>query len=271
MKLSAEDVKLFFRLMWDLQLYVNSRLEIIPDISSQDDYLPLPYEEKTPVRNAVYDHPELIDAFVAERSGVLPGEELEIVRSWKRFVRGKFYIERYLKRYSIWIGEGDPGPVYGVWGLTDSLNVVLYERPLPILVQGVLLPFKGKIIYDGMLSSYSLFFGGNIKRQLREEYMIAKQNRRIIESLEPGKAALNEPPDLQKDWGPKLDAIVKATNKLRGEKEPVLAASFSLLKASARMTQAAGVPDQDMDTLWREYNKVVRSLRKLHTVLERAE
>ena len=45
-------------------------------------------------------------------------------------------------------------------------------------------PFKGQIIYDGLLSTYKIFFGTGVKSSLREEYRVAKQNGRIIESLE---------------------------------------------------------------------------------------
>ena len=80
MKLSTEDARLYFKLMWDLQFY--------------------------------------------------------------------FQIFRYLKKHAIFIGEDSQ--VYGVLALQDSLEEMFYGRPLPIMVQAVLLPFRGKIIYDAL-------------------------------------------------------------------------------------------------------------------------
>ena len=41
-----------------------------------------------------------------------------------------------------------------------------------------LLPFKGQIIYDGLLSPYNIFFGSGIKSSLHEEY-IKKQQKKV--------------------------------------------------------------------------------------------
>jgi hypothetical protein len=45
------------------------------------------------------------------------------------------------------------------------------------------LPFKGKIIYDGLLSSYSISFGPGIRRSLNESFNEAKMRHGIVTSL----------------------------------------------------------------------------------------
>ena len=57
---------------------------------------------------------------------------------------------------------------------------------LPVYIKTVLLPFKDKIIYDGLMQTYNIHFGGGIKRSLKETYMKAKQNGKIITSLGEG-------------------------------------------------------------------------------------
>ena len=74
--------------------------------------------------------------------------------------------------------------VYCVFGLTQSLDKETGYASLPLYVDTVLLPFKGKIVYDGLLNYRNTSFGGSIKRSLKEVYMRAKQNNRIIDSLE---------------------------------------------------------------------------------------
>lgn len=270
MKLSTQDAELFYKLMWRLQFYVNQQRKIVPGVDSVEQYQTLHYEKKQQIRTVLYDNPELIDSFVEENPFKLSAGELNIVRSWKRFVKGNFYIERHLKKHSIWIG-GDPSKVYAVLGIQDSLDDVFFGRPTPIMVEGVLLPFKDQIIYDGLLSTYNIFFGGGIKGNLREDYLAAKQNRRIITSLEPGAEKAGLPDEPIRDWQPQLDAIIAATQKLQGEKAPLQAAAFSLIKAAANLTQAAISTPDDIDALWKRYDSVSRSLKKLHTVLARAE
>jgi hypothetical protein len=46
MKLTTEEVNLFFELTLSLHLFVNTKLNIIPDIQSLDDYTDLPQEER---------------------------------------------------------------------------------------------------------------------------------------------------------------------------------------------------------------------------------
>jgi hypothetical protein len=54
---------------------------------------------------------------------------------------------------------------------------------LPVLTQTVLLPFKGVIVYDGLMSSYNISFGPGIRRSLNESFKDAKARHGIITSL----------------------------------------------------------------------------------------
>jgi hypothetical protein len=261
--------------MWPLQFYVNQKLKIIPNIASveayADDY---DFEAKLPVRNALYEKAELIDAFVGENPAQLSDDELAIVWGWKNFVAGDFYIERFLKQGAITINTGKPPQVYLVLGLTNSLEDMFkyYQRP-PILIKTVLLPFKGQIIYDGLFQTYSIFFGGGIRANLKEIYMAAKQNQRIITSLEPGRQAQEQEKARRKpiaDWRPEVDDLVKAANKLKGEL-PIQGEAFSLLKASALLAQAVTHHPDDLSALWKLNKRVGSALRKLEAALYRAE
>jgi hypothetical protein len=56
---------------------------------------------------------------------------------------------------------------------------------LPVAVQAVLLPFDGKIIYDGLLNTYSVTFGSGIRRSLDIASRNAQEREGIITSLLP--------------------------------------------------------------------------------------
>jgi len=212
MKLSPQDADLFFKLKWSLQSYVNLRLDIIPDIATVDEYKKLPTSDQLSVRDALYDNIELFDAYLEENPQELSEKELEIVRSWKKFRRGDFFIERLLKKYAIFIGYEK---VYGVLALHKTLDELLPYVRYPHYVQAVLLPFMGKIIYDGILQGYTVSFGGGIKSNLKETYMAAKQNGKIIESFDPKKQAEKTAGKKNpiKDWGPTINEILKEAKK----------------------------------------------------------
>jgi len=270
MKLSQEEADLFFRLMWGLQFYVNQQRQILANIESPQGYAALPMSEKVKVRDALWESPDLIDAYVKENPDELSSQERDLVRKWKRFITGTFQIFRHLKKHTIFIGE--KSQVYGVLGLYESLEDVFYGRPLPVMVQGVLLPFKGKIVYDGVLKGYNVIFGGGIRSGLKEEYMAAKQNERIITTLEPevARPARGKRKKPEKDWGPMVAEVVKASEQMRGG-PTIQSAAFGLLRVSARVTQATVEQPDDLDELWHLVQQAQRALSRLQTVLERTE
>lgn len=271
MNLSQEDADLFFKLMWDLQFYVNQQRQILTNVKSIEEYVPLSMSDKVDVADALWENPDLIDTYVEMNPIGLPVEELDIVHKWRRFVSGTFQIFRFLKKHTIFIGE--KSQVYGVLGLYDGLEEIFFGRRLPIMVQAVLLPFKGKIVYDGLLRSYNIFFGGGIRSGLKEEYMAAKQNGRIITTMEPEVA---EPAQAKrqhrptKDWGPVVEEVVKTSGRMRGG-PAVQSAAFGLLRASAKAAQSAVLRPDDLEELWRLERQVRRALNRLQTTLERAE
>ena len=273
MKVTDEDADLFFRLMWALQFYVNQQLQILPDVDSLEAYEAIPMEEKLEVRNALYENPNLLNDFVTKNPAGLSADELAIIESWRQPVRGDFYIERFLKKGSIFVGGTTSSQVYLVLGLHDTLEDMFYGFPPPIRVQATLLPFKGRIVYDGLLNVYRIYFGSGIRGDLKETYMAAKQQGRIIETLEPGalpqKEAQSKP---LPDWEPVVDQIMQTVKQLNGSRQaPIQSQAINLLKASVTLTQVAvGDPD-DLENLHNLLQKTQRALARLETTLYRAE
>ncbi|BBO91033.1 hypothetical protein [Desulfosarcina ovata] len=271
MKLSDQDTELFYRLMWALQSYVNQQLKIL-DLECTDDYAGLDSEKKIPVRDALYKNKGLIDSFVQENPQNLSAENLAIISGWKKFVRGDFFIERFLKKYAVFIQEEK---VYAVLGLHQSFDELIHRSNLPLYVETVLLPFKGKIIYDGLLGTRNIYFGGGIKQRLKETYLRAKQNNRIIISLEKSNRENKTKPEIRslKDWKPELDELAHMAKKLKGSvaSPAIYSPAFSLVKASIEFAQLAVSDADDQEGLHKALNKVRRAYNKSNTVLYREE
>jgi hypothetical protein len=178
MLLAPNEAYLFFKLMLPLQFFVNEKLGVLKNVKTFEAYTKIPLPEKFKVRNALYENPQLIDEFIDENPDDIPMKDLAIVSKWKKFVKGEFYIERYLKNHSILIGQDNE--VYGVISLTDPLEEFVPKFFLPQLVKTVLLPFQDKIVHDGFLEPYQIYFGGNIKRELKDIYNKAKKQNKII-------------------------------------------------------------------------------------------
>jgi hypothetical protein len=58
------------------------------------------------------------------------------------------------------------------------------------MIKTTLLPFKGRIVYDGIIMGYNVSFGPGIKRSLNEGYKEAKAGTGIITTLPPPAVSL---------------------------------------------------------------------------------
>ena len=182
MLLSRDDAELFFRLHRSLMFFVNQRLGVVPDVASPDEFAALPPKDRLEITEAFLDEVDLIESFIDENPAKLNEDELEIVLSWRDHVSGTFYIFRQLKNYMVFLSSADPPVVYGVVALTEPFEDVIGPC-VPQMIQTVLLPFKGRIVYDGLLCGYSISFGGGIKRMLNDSYREAKERQGIVTSL----------------------------------------------------------------------------------------
>ena len=180
MRLSPEEVALFYKLYPALLLFTNERIHL-EEIDTADQLMHLPVEKRWAIREALFKDRKLIDAFVESNPEKFTPQELDIVMGWKNFTKGQFYLLRQLKKYAIFLSLGKEPKAYGVLAIADLFTELVPF--MPIMVDTLLLPFRGKIIYDGLLSSKSIYFGSGIKRSLNDSYNEAKAKYGIITTL----------------------------------------------------------------------------------------
>jgi len=220
MLLERQDAELFFRLHRTLMFFVNQRLKVIPDkLATPEEFAALSPNVALKVRDALNANLDLIESFVDENPSYLSDDELDIVRSWRHLVAGRFYVFRELKKYTVFLTTTDPAIAYGVLALSQPFEDVIGPY-LPVLTQTVLLPFNGVIVYDGLMSSYNISFGPGIRRGLNESFKQAKERHGIVTSLPMSATPL--PPKV-----PKPKPIPKPPS--REEKDEVLHVIIGLL------------------------------------------
>ncbi|MBI5932263.1 MAG: hypothetical protein HY867_01040 [Chloroflexi bacterium] len=265
MTLQPQDGALFFQLMWKLQHHVNQKLGFHKGVSTFEEYASLPTKKKLQARDALWEHPELIDSFVNENPNNLPDEELEIVRRWKGFVKGSFFIFRHLKKGTIFIGEKDG--VYSVHGILDPLDELIPSYALPQMAQAILLPFKGQITYDGLLSGYNVHFGGGIRSNLNHTYMTAKTRDRIISTLEPEYEEA-KPIKPKKNILPHLQELAASAEKLKSD-SALQNAALNLTRTAIALAICDAEGDGlQGDDLSEKTKKIRRDFNKLLKVLD---
>lgn len=264
MKLSEEDANLFFQLMFPLQFYVNQKKQILSDVSSLEEYMALDLQEQAAVRDVLWEEPALIAEYVAENPNNLSAEELTLVNSWQQRVQGYFVVERLLKKHAIFVKDER---VYGVLALHNRFDEMMPKEMLPVFIETVLLPFKGQVIYDGMMRGRNIMIGSNMAADYKETYMAAKRNGTIITSLDPEALAALSAQKSQplKDWQPLLHSLADEAKSLRaqGGSPPTWGAAFSLVKASLAFAETAVANPEDEDALWKSFERIVRAVNKV--------
>lgn len=181
MKLKDEDVKLFYKLHSALLFYTNQKAKLIKDISTVEELRCLPIESLSNIMDSLCDNTGLIDSFVKDNPFDFSLEELEIVQSWKNMIKGKFFVVRYLKKYAVF-HEADSSYAFGVVAITNEFEGILGVQ-LPIFVETILLPFKGRIIYSAFIKSNRITFGSGIRQSISDSYQKAKAEYGIITAL----------------------------------------------------------------------------------------
>lgn len=181
MKLSEDDVKLFYKLRDGLYYYVNKKYPVIrnlekPNLDGQIIGEILEIEEKT------FSHPVLIDCFIEQNPLSFSKEEKEIIKNWrKKFVKSQFFIFS-VGNDMIFLNSEKDTKAYEVLGLQDEIKEIIPFEPY--MTNGILLPFKGKITYTGFLQGYNMTMGGGFKKSLTEDFFKAKMKYGLISSLD---------------------------------------------------------------------------------------
>jgi len=278
MKLNPSDAAVFMGLMLPLHWYVNQQAQILPDLEYIQDYADVPVEDKILVRDHLFSNPDLFDQYLQENPDDLDETEISIVSGWKNFIQGDFYIERWLKKYNIFIGDDEQ--VYAVLGIVSAPADFMDKRSLPVRVNAILLPFKDKIVYDGFFRYYNVLFGRGITSELKQVYLISKGNDDIIQTLDPqatgrgkGKNAKRAAKKAKaaQDWAPLLDELATKAKKLRGgggqpaRNSPI----FSLVRASIELAQLATEPEADFDKLHRKGSRISTLLNQVEDAIMR--
>jgi hypothetical protein len=180
MILLENDARLFYKLQFQLLNYVlkSNNEKII--INTMQEYYDLPQDLKLDVRNTLWNNLQWIDKYIMADPDKLLDEEKQIINKWKQRIKGTFLLERILKKYAVFIHDNS---VYGVIGLYDEIDELIDKARLPLYVEAVLLPFKNRIVYDGLISEYSVSFGKGIRDIFKDIYNTAKNNNCIITFL----------------------------------------------------------------------------------------
>jgi hypothetical protein len=178
MLLSPKDAKRFIRLHQGLMWYVNQVLDVVP----QEGTFPVALEDRPALREAFVENADLLFDFIDENPFDLPANDLKTLQSWKHFQFGDFLVMECLEQHNVLLSFDEVGLAYGALSLTEPLSDLI-PGSLPILVETMLLPFNGKIVFDGLLVAFDLDLDDNYFRSFEQVYSMSKEIFGIVTTL----------------------------------------------------------------------------------------
>jgi len=179
MILTDKDVEQFYKIESSVYFYANKLNNLIDGFDSREDFFENDYKYKVIIRDRLYqDRAWIFDEFAKEYKDILSQEDIKIALSWKEQIKGDFFIVKQLKSYAKFLHRENKA--YAVYGLTNSFDEIVY---LPCMTETVFLPFKGKIVYDGLLRTQNISFGGSMKKGMQDSLSVAEAKYGLIKSL----------------------------------------------------------------------------------------
>ena len=139
-KLTPSDAQLFYRLWLPLLDYVNEVYRVNPAMIDMAHHTGLDLEAVRAIATRLWDNPEIIDQYLSHNTQ-LPAEHRSIVESWKRRVRGNFFLERHQSQGSIFI-DSQTNMVYLVSGITSAWSESFPRETLPVFLSTTLIHSK---------------------------------------------------------------------------------------------------------------------------------
>ena len=187
MKLTEQEIVIFYKLWYGLVWGINKKHKVIQEFKKPvyGNHVAVNMEAFVKIRDQIWEHPQWIDEFLADTENYeFTEQERGIIVLWrKHFVKGKFLVFKHLQKHSVLMRfDKQPNMLYGVCGISDPIKVT-FPQTLPFLVDMVLLPFMGKVIYDGIASGYNIAFGPGLRRNIKEWFAESQKMNGIFETL----------------------------------------------------------------------------------------
>lgn len=180
MTLDQNDAELFYELWLPLLDYTNKKYKVNTNLRKMHGAKELDPSEVKIVADYLWKHTDVIEAYLTDH--VLSADHCSIVSGWKKCISGQFMLERHLKKGSVFISTATE-EVYMVNGIITSWEEMFFYRPLPVLLKATLIPFRDKIISDGLVIPYNVCFGKGYSSEFKDIYLNAKKNKKIHFSL----------------------------------------------------------------------------------------
>jgi len=180
MKLTQTELDQLHKIQPLLFFYASQLNHLVKGFDELDDFFELSYQNKITIRDAIYqDRAWIFEKFAKAYQEHFTDDDIEVILSWKNQIKDSFFVVKQLKKYAKFLSEKEE-KAYGVEALHETFDELLH---LPSWAETVLLPFKGKITYDGLILYKNVSFGASIRKSINHQLSMAEAKYGLITSL----------------------------------------------------------------------------------------
>jgi len=130
----------------EILFFVGKQLNIIPKETDFKGFKNLDFKVKFKCRVAMYKNDHLLEKYLELNLSSLTNAQSQILEGFKKRITSDFVILKCLANEAIFIDSKD-NKFYAVKALSNPFNLFFDE--FPVIISTTIIPFKGKIIYDG--------------------------------------------------------------------------------------------------------------------------
>ncbi len=165
--ISKKDVKLFYKIYFALLEFTNKKYNMKNKIKIYNQNGINPYEINDIVDKYWENKDEITLEFCLANPYKFNNEELKIASEFKNGIRTMFFISRYELEYTAFM---EKDKIYMVKGLNDNIDNIIPYKELPYITITSIIPFKGNLVYDGMLVGINVKIGNEFEKTIEKEY-----------------------------------------------------------------------------------------------------
>lgn len=170
--LPKKDCDLFYKLYFALLEFTNDKYQIKKNYKIYKKINLNPYDLKDIINKLWENKIEIIDEFIKENKYKFKSDELKIIEGFKEGIRDNFTIVKYELEYTALLFDAK---TYMIKGIRSNIDEIISFEDLPVIVTTSIMPFKGQIIFDGILSEFAL----QIDKASLQEMALEEYNRNI--------------------------------------------------------------------------------------------
>lgn len=162
-----KDAKLFYKIYFALLEFTNKKYKINNDVKIYNHNGINPFEIKDIVDKYWENKDAITLEFCLSNPYKFNKEELNITSDFKKGIRSMFIISKYELEYTAFM---EKDKIYMVKGLNDNIDIIIPYSELPHVAITSVIPFKGNLVYDGMLLGMDIRMGHEFDEMVEREY-----------------------------------------------------------------------------------------------------